>query len=111
MLTLTFIDDPAGTVQWVRPHPREGVPKREPVYGVAAVEFLRVIHIVQVDVPPIAHNPLPRGHVEVSRDLEEQSTNTIGNNSDRAFHYLPNTIEQRTRRQLFVGQRQMASDY
>lgn len=66
LLSHTFIDDPAGAVQWVRPHPRVGVPKREPVYGVTAVELHGVVHIVQVDVPPVAHHPFPCGHMEVS---------------------------------------------
>lgn len=39
----------------------------------AAVEFLGVIHIIQVDVPPIAHHPFPRSNVEIARDLEEVS--------------------------------------
>lgn len=76
LFSLTFIDDPARAVQWVRPHPRVGVPKGELVYGVAAVEFLGVVHIVQMDVPPVAHDPFPRGHVEISRDLKEVATPT-----------------------------------
>lgn len=37
--------------------------------GVAGVKFLRNVHVVQMNVPPIAHYPFARRHVEVAGDL------------------------------------------